>query len=882
MQSATLVPLMRVRPEAAAEILLATTIEESPEERYDRSFSLEKEYGLEFGYTCHPTMYWQSPFLSFLQVNFETAIGALISLVEFCTDRWEAELRRHPEFAEGGDLPHVKIVFADASSKTFVGGYSVLNWSHESSQYIGQVCCALVALEQWLYTKLDQGVDVSGYVDRIFRSTRSLGLIGVLLDVGKRNAMLFRSSLLPLLTSGDLFFWDEHRVEILGVGFDQYDWARKGDAVFNMARDWWFAPHRQIALRDVARPLIADHPEVAQAVARAVTSWPAPSDKKADLEFRVLKVELDPAHYETIRSEAGATVVTVRYPIELQQEIASFQQSARPARQALRLPEWCRSAMASKGLLPPEQAAALAAMIDDPNALGNNDDLEEQRRIARIAVACTLLLKVPEWLEQHPATRQRARELFEGVFANFKENPAEIFQRHWMQRREELHFAAPVVVANVLNDGATPSNSFQAMFIVTSGDGGALATLMYLVFANRAALGGIWWRLQNLCVLWSALVTLAPHYEPPPSLPARWIRWLRSLRNLTIKGDEIGASHIDFVDVAKRVERLEHSRWVRQQKAERLRAVRKAGGRYSPGLASSEVKSAFTWLWVDGSDAVKKIDASEMADRCLLLKRLLALEVWQHPATGEEDDREPLPYDLGYQVLSSMAWMVAGIAESAATDLWQDVLKLGPGYYHHFVGHFLRSFLSTVARASNPAAVTVQWRAMLEFALRSQSWAGGRYWYHREELFRQLLGFGSELFLNNVPGYRAAVASMRYPYEQWAKKYLRSDEDNIAGLCNFLASPTGTDLRVAGLIWIHEAMQADPELRLSRREGSADAVIALVDLVLNEEAGRVSNDAKARDAVLAITGRLVALQTPAALTLQEHARVVLRREIGPG
>jgi hypothetical protein len=123
---------------------------------------------------------------------------------------------------------------------------------------------------------------------------------------------------------------------------------------------------------------------------------------------------------------------------------------------------------------------------------------------------------------------------------------------------------------------------------------------------------------------------------------------------------------------------------------------------------------------------------------------------------------------------------------------------------------------------------------------------------------------------------------MRYPYEQWAKKYLRSDEDNIAGLCNFLASPTGTDLRVAGLIWIHEAMQADPELRLSRREGSADAVIALVDLVLNEEAGRVSNDAKARDAVLAITGRLVALQTPAALTLQEHARVVLRREIGPG
>jgi len=66
---------------------------------------------------------------------------------------------------------------------------------------------------------------------------------------------------------------------------------------------------------------------------------------------------------------------------------------------------------------------------------------------------------------------------------------------------------------------------------------------------------------------------------------------------------------------------------------------------------------------------------------------------------GEEDDREPLPYDLGYQVLSQ--WLDgAGIAESAATDLWQDVLKgSAQDTYHHLVGSFPRSFVGTVARA---------------------------------------------------------------------------------------------------------------------------------------------------------------------------------------
>ncbi len=87
---------MRMRPEIAAEALLATLIEDSPEEEYGISYSIDPDFGLAFDQESYPTAYWKSPFFAFLQINADIALRTLLTLVGFCTgNRSGNENRTH-------------------------------------------------------------------------------------------------------------------------------------------------------------------------------------------------------------------------------------------------------------------------------------------------------------------------------------------------------------------------------------------------------------------------------------------------------------------------------------------------------------------------------------------------------------------------------------------------------------------------------------------------------------------------------------------------------------------------------------------------------------------------------------------------------------------
>ena len=93
--------LMRARPSAASEVLLATLIEHAPEEDFESHRNYREELGLEYDHEGYPTAYWKSPIFSFLHLDPATALETLSKLVSFCTDRWEHNLpdirdRSHP------------------------------------------------------------------------------------------------------------------------------------------------------------------------------------------------------------------------------------------------------------------------------------------------------------------------------------------------------------------------------------------------------------------------------------------------------------------------------------------------------------------------------------------------------------------------------------------------------------------------------------------------------------------------------------------------------------------------------------------------------------------------------------------------------------------
>ena len=356
LRSAGLVPLMRINPAAAAEVVLAVIIDGKPEEDYSGSSRFDLDLGLEFDHDSYPTIYWKGPFIHFLTVSPTYAIDTLLRLVDFCTERWRHELRV-PEARGILDVP-----MADGTLRTYSGNNVVLNWPQENSTHSGQLFCALSALERWLCLEIDRGVDVSPVVSDLLLRTNSVGVLGVLLNVGKYRPELFRGALRPLLGSVHLYMWDDHRVENLNMYFDSYNWARQGDKVFNAARDWTLSPYRHVPLRKVARTIIAQDDAVAAYVLECMQSWPVVSDRKGKLELRILKVELDRSCYAPSVADDGEP--GINYPEELQQDVAAYQSEVSPQLQNLLWPDECEKLIRTQGVLTNDGAQMLASTFD--------------------------------------------------------------------------------------------------------------------------------------------------------------------------------------------------------------------------------------------------------------------------------------------------------------------------------------------------------------------------------------------------------------------------------------------------------------------------------------------------------------------------------------
>ena len=202
-----LIPLTRVRPDDAAEVLLATLIEDSPEESYGGS-RFDEGLGLQFDMQSYPTAYWKSPFFAFLQINPNAALEALLKLTGFCTERWIAEWQK----LWSGAPPSISLVLSDGTEHQFLGGARVFAWSETNASHAGQLHSALAALERYLTLKIEAGLDVEPELQRILLTGNSAGVLGVLTNVGKYKPELFRGVLRPLVAYNRIYHWDYERM----------------------------------------------------------------------------------------------------------------------------------------------------------------------------------------------------------------------------------------------------------------------------------------------------------------------------------------------------------------------------------------------------------------------------------------------------------------------------------------------------------------------------------------------------------------------------------------------------------------------------------------------------------------------------------------------
>jgi hypothetical protein len=851
--------LMSAQPELAAEVLLALIIEDQPE-RECGSDRFEIDLGLEYPEDAYPTAFWKSPFFPFLQVAPEAALTSLIALVNFCTERWVAEVMKD----RTGEAPGVTLQFADGSDKTFPGWWQVFGWPQSNDSIRnGNLFCALDALERWLTLRLDAGEDITADIEKILREGNSAALVSVLLNVAKYRPSLLKGPLAALLTFPNLFFWDSVRVKQVGHNFIGWSWLQGGQAMFDFARDWTLAPHRQQKFLDVVVELLLADDDVARRLQALLPTWALPEDPKKALEFKLLYAALDQANYPTVTDPTtGAETRGFACPEELSLEVLSWEADRAPALAYLLVPDRCEQRIQGGQPLADDEAAYLFNLLQECEAGAEGED-EDTKSKCRFAAAGTLVALGGSWLAQNPEAQKHALEVVRAAVAAVASTGEEIRGRRIGSLRDELKFVAYAVMHLWLADGEGVQEWEAAVLrLLTSGDTRATAVVVGVAYANREQLGTAWWRLLLAGLFWSGLILLAPHHGDGDDAERAWKAWLARLRRFPLRGPNATQDDLDFKRVVAGRERLDFQRRMRLFNAGdqtwRGKPERERGG----SLDGHFLEVLFNWL----------IDGDGTGDRDLDTR--LALRIWDYDATRAKGrEKKHGEYDLpsqnlGYDILLKLGALSIAAPEGEERAVWEPVLSHGPAA-HYALRHFIRGLFLRLGKGEDPVAFERVWRATAEYGL-AADWSQPGLWFYGERLICDLLGFGNEDPLTLLsPG---AALRMKDVYERWAATHLARDEECVTRFCHFLTTKFGAPLRLDGLRWLAVMLKKCELSSRWYRQDTVDALVELVAAALSSDAQALSKHAEARQALVEIAGDLAAMNNPIALALQERIK----------
>ncbi|HYW57050.1 MAG TPA: hypothetical protein VE934_08815 [Polaromonas sp.] len=856
-------PLMRSRPDVAAEVLLALIIEDQPE-RDSGLGRHEVELGLEFSSDGYPTIFWKSPFFPFLNTAPATALTALISLVNFCTEQWAKEVMGRRMGID--PTPGLNLQLADGVEKVFVGSWDVFDWTQKNSHHHGNLFCSLDGLERWLVLQIDAGVDVTPYVAQILHEGESSALIGLLVNIGKYQPPLLLGSLAPLLTDPHIFFWDRGRVKHIEYSFDSFTWSRSGDAVFNFARSWSLAPHRQKAFESVVVDLLRTDATLSERLQALTRGWSLPQDPKTSLEFRLLFAALNrDNHQSRIDSETEALDWVFHCPEDLQSEMQSWDAQHAGPLEYLLLPRQCEKLLQADHPIDVDGAVYLYGLLKLCEAGDTADD--DAFGACRLALAATLVVLADSWLAQMAKEKEHVLSVVRAAIAEIASTSKGIRESRIERSRDELKFAAHAAMKLWMkNDEKALDRESAVLQLLTSGSSAAASSIVEIAYRHRKQLSSSWWRLLQAGTLWSGLTLLSPRYGDDAGSERTWGIWLRRLRAFPLRTVEASIEDLKFSRVAAGCERLDFHRQMRAFKTSKDVWNREPERHTGTGLSSTFLKVLFGWL-IDGPGT------GDWSDDSRLTKRLWTYEVERAKVRAREERGESdLPSDLGYQVLQKLAELSIAAPPADAQSIWEPVLRHGPAA-HYAIGHFTSCFFLRLSKGDDANAFERVWRAMMEYALEAAANSNnGRLWFYRESSLCTLLGFGNAGALLKLNA--GAALRMHDIYQKWAAGHLGVVEESLAKFCYFLSSDFGAPLRLSSLSWISSALKGNSSTGKWHRDSTGEALIELINTALNQNSQALSKNSHARDALVEITGTLVARNISIALALQERIRLL--------
>jgi hypothetical protein len=864
--------LLRVRPDAALEVLLAVCIEEP--QREDYSYQPMRECGVDHWRSGDPPLFCRGPFLQFLRQAPEQGLSFVLRLVNFATRR----------FAGNESLT----VVLGNESRAWFGDNRVFRWHHDWPLSSGAVIqCSLMALEQWLYEQIDRGENIDRWLTRILRESESLAFAGLLFDVGKRLPTLFSGVLKPLLRNWVLLDWDRQATTLRqkesgALGY----WGLQPRLMIEIGRRWYGMPHRRNLLiylnGGVIETMIGDE-EHGPFFEGLRADWSRELDAQGQPEtLRLLIERFNPANYTFEMRDGKQVPVGFQWPEAIERRNTEDLRRIGAESMLMRLPQRCRDRLDAARPLSEEELAWLWTYLQDTEARPAPVAVDGDPIIHAQDVLCggiaVLVVLHHDWLIADPGRIAWCRRKLAAVL----EQPPSPFRFDSETASGECKwdtFAAEAGVALLARNRDDALARRLAAIGVIGFHYSTTARTMLSACRHRERLGDDFNRMLGLAIRWAGLRTPLA-FATRPGLDAPDETWHERKEDL-IRDFVERRSPVELPDIravnataaaeieaiqARRFPEMARTRGTPRRSRRRAGRSRESLYRESFRLDSHVISSAFAWV---------DLQSARPDERSLWLgyvRNFLDLTLGSLPQIDDPRQQEidGLPDEFDNWVFGLVARTIPGLmAAESPRSLWQRILDLGSPA-HQWVERFFWDWFTDGLRAAPPPEDFVRlWTGMIEHALTSPAWDPS---VNRSSdldgMVFELLGFNSGMNkLGQNPAFTPAVAGMEGVFARAAQRWF-SMPKVVTGFLNFVTQPAATGLLLPGIRWLAAVVPSFESY--DWKYGLEENLIAFLHGCWELEHNRISGDPTLQGAFLSLLACVVSRGGHAAIALRDR------------
>lgn len=864
--------LVRARPDAALEVLLAVCIEEP--QREDYSNRTMRECGVDHWHAGDPPLFCRGPFLQFLRQAPEQGLSFVLRLVNFATRR----------FAEGESLT----VTVGNESRAWIGDSRVFRWHHDWPLTNGAaIHCSLMALEQWLYEQIERGENIDPWLARILNESVSLAFAGLLFDIGKRLPSLFTGALKPLLRNWVLLDWDrqvttQRHQESGAMGY----WGMQPRLMIEIGRRWYAMPHRRSVLiyltGGIVDTVIGDE-EHWPFLEELRADWTSQLDAEGEPEsLRLLIERLNPANYTFEMRDGKRVPAGFQWPEAIERRNAADLQRIGAESTVMRLPQWCRDRLGAAQPLSEQELTWLWTYLQDTEARPAPVAVDGDPIIHAEDVLCggiaVLVVLHNDWLAADPERIAWCRRKLTAVL----EQPPSSFRFDSETASGECKwdtFAAEAGVALLTRNRDDVLARRLAAIGVIGFHYSTTARTMLSACRHREHLGDDFDRMLGLAIRWAGLRTPlavatrrgfdAPDeawHERKEDLIQDFVERRSSIELPDIRTvNATAAAEIEAVQ-ARQFPELARARGTPRRSRRRAGRSRESLYRESLRLDSRVISSAFAWL------DLRSARPQERAQWLGYVRNFLDLVLGSIPQIDDPRQQEidGFPDEFDNWVFGVVARAIPSL--TAAEDprsLWQPLLDPGSPAHQWVERFFWDWFTDGLRAASSPQDFARLWTDMTEHALASPGWDPSvNRSYDLDGMVFQLLGFDSRMNkLGQNPDFGSAVAGMEGVFARAAQRWFGMPKV-VTGFLNFVTQPAAAALLLPGIRWLAAVVPSFDSY--DWKYGLEESLIAFLHACWEREQHRIAGDPALQGAFLSLLACVVSRGGHAAIALRDR------------